>query len=162
VARSPTPPTVAAAGRDERCRVCLELGENGGIVADPLSPDVKRFINKHLHGFSQLELLLYLRANSSESVTRETAARELRLDQEQTAGLLQDLHARGLLTIVASEGPEYYRYEPKTTKLARQVEALAEIYPAYRHRIIQLIFSKTPESVTNFSEAFRLRKDEDG
>lgn len=131
-------------------------------MADPLPPDVKRFINKHLHGFSQLELLLYLRANFSEPVTRETAARELRLDQEQASGLLRDLHARGLLRIVDGEEPESYRYEPKTVKLAQQVEALAEIYPAYRHRIIQLIFSKTPESVINFSEAFRLRKDEDG
>jgi hypothetical protein len=131
-------------------------------VTDPLSPEVKRFINKHLHGYSQLELLLYLRANASEPVTPETVARELRLDQRQTAGLLQDLHARGLLTTVGRERLKCYRYEPKTPKLARQVEALAEIYPAYRHRIVQLIFSKTPESVTNFSEAFRLRKDEDG
>ena len=44
-----------------------------------------------------------------------------------------------------------------------QVEGLAKIYPTYRHRIVQLIFAKPPESITNFAQAFRLRKrNEDG
>lgn len=131
-------------------------------MSDPLTPEVKRFINKHLHGFSQLELLLHLRDNPTESVTPETAARELRLDHEQAARLLGDLQARGLVVTDSPEGRESYRYEPMTRELAQQVEALAKLYPTYRHRIIQLIFSKPPESVTNFSQAFRLRKDEDG
>jgi hypothetical protein len=131
-------------------------------VGDALTPDVVRFINKHLHGFSQLELLLHLRDNPNESVTPETAARELRLGDEQAAGLLHDLHSRGLLVTDTVDGQKRYRYDPATRALARQVEALAKLYPTYRHRIIQLIFAKPPESVTNFSQAFRLRKEEDG
>lgn len=131
-------------------------------MADPLPPEVKRFINKHLHGFAQLELLLHLHDNPSGSVTPAMAAQELRLGEEQTAGLLHDLHARGLLEIDDSEGPKRYRYKPNTRELARQVDALAKIYPAYRQRVVQLIFSKPPESVTNFAEAFRLRKGKDG
>jgi hypothetical protein len=137
--------------------------EDGRVVADPLPPEVKRFINTHLHGFSQLELLLHLHDHPSEPVTAAIAARELRLGEQQAAGLLQDLHTRGLLATSDSEGRrESYRYEPSTRELARQVDALAEIYPTYRHRIVQLIFSKPPDSLTNFAQAFRLRKDEDG
>ena len=132
-------------------------------MADTLPPEVKRFINKHVHGITQLELLLHLRDNPTESVTPAMAARELRLGgQEQATALLHDLHTRGLLAIDKSEGQRRYRYEPSTRELARQVEALAKIYPTYRHRVIQLIFSKPPESVTNFAQAFRLRKDGDG
>jgi hypothetical protein len=132
-------------------------------MADPLPPEVKRFINKHVHAFTQLELLLYLHDNSTRTITPALAAREQRLDEAQAAGLLHDLHVRGLLASDASEGPERYRYEPSTRELARQVDTLARIYPTYRHTIIQLTFSKPPESVTNFAEAFRLRKDaEDG
>jgi len=132
-------------------------------VADPLPRGVKRFVNEHLHGFSQLELLLHLHDNPSEPVTAAMAARELRLAGEQAAGLLQDLHARGLLATSDREGQqERYRYQPSSRELARQVDALAEIYPTYRHRIVQLIFSKPPDSLTNFAQAFRLRKDEDG
>jgi hypothetical protein len=131
-------------------------------VADPLPREVKRFIYKHLHGFSQLELLLHLHDNPSEPITAAMAARELRLGDEQAANLLKDLHARGLLAISDShERRESYRYEPSTRELARQVDALAEMYPTYRHRIVQLIFSKPPDSVTDFAQAFRLRKDED-
>jgi hypothetical protein len=136
--------------------------QDGRVVADPLTPEVKRFINKHVHGVAQLELLLHLRDNPNESVTPSAAARELRLADVQAVDLLRDLHIRGLLAIDKSEGQERYRYEPNTRELARQVEALAKIYPAYRHRVIQLIFSKPPESVTNFAQAFRMRKDEDG
>jgi hypothetical protein len=135
---------------------------DGRVVADPLTPEVKRFINKHLYGVAQLELLLHLHDDPGESVSPSMAARELRLGEEQAVDLLHDLHIRGLLAIDKSEGGERFRYEPTTRTLARQVEALAKIYPAYRHRVIQLIFSKPPESVTNFAQAFRLRKDEDG
>lgn len=132
-------------------------------MADPLPREVKRFINKHLYGFSQLELLLHLHANPSEPVTAAMAARELRLGEEQAASLLLDLHTRGLLATSDSEGRRAsYRYEPSTRELARQVDTLAEIYPTYRQRVVQLIFSKPPDSLTNFAQAFRLRKDEDG
>jgi hypothetical protein len=137
--------------------------EDGRVVADPLPREVRRFINKHLHGFSQLELLLHLHDNPSEPVTAAMAARELRLGEEQVAALLQDLHTSGLLATRGSGGQrESYRYEPRTRELARQVDALAGIDPTYRHRIVQLIFSKPPDSLTNFAQAFRLRKDEDG
>jgi len=132
-------------------------------MGDPISPEVRRFINTHLHSFSQLELLLHLRDNPDESLTAEVAARELRLGDGQAADLLRDLHTRGLLAVGDGDPPMRYRYEPKSHELALQVEGLAKIYPTYRHRIVHLIFSKPPESITNFSQAFRLRKkDEDG
>ena len=68
-------------------------------MGDPISPEVKRFIHTHLHGFSQLELLLHLRDTPHESLTAEVAARELRLGHEQAADLLADLHTRGLLAV---------------------------------------------------------------
>jgi hypothetical protein len=131
-------------------------------MADPISPEVKRFINNQLHGFSQLELLLHLRDSPNEWLTAEVASRELRLGHDQAADLLEDLRSRCLLAVDDSDPPARYRYEPKSDELAMQVEGLAKIYPTYRHRIVHLIFSKPPESITNFSQAFRLRKDEDG
>jgi hypothetical protein len=143
--------------------MCIAAPQDGRVVADPLPRDVKCFVKKHLHGFSQLELLLHLHDNPSEPVTAAMAARELRLGEEQAAALLQELHTSGLLATSDSEGGcESYRYEPSTRELAQQVDALAEMYPTYRHRIVQLIFSKPPDSLTNFAQAFRLRKDEDG
>lgn len=132
-------------------------------MANRLPDEVTRFIAKHIHGFTQLELLLFLYNNPTEQVTPAMAGRELRMGDEQTAALLHDLRSRGLLVATESEGKYTYRYEPKTPELSRQVAALAQSYPKYRHLIIQLIFSKPAESVTNFAEAFRLRKDdEDG
>jgi hypothetical protein len=99
--------------------------QDGRVVADPLTPEVKRFINKHVHGVAQLELLLHLRDNPNESITPSMAARELRLGEEQAVGLLHDLHSRGLLAIDQSEGQKRYQYQPTNRALARQVEAVA-------------------------------------
>jgi hypothetical protein len=131
-------------------------------VADPLPREVARFITKHLHGFTQLELLLHMHDSAGSSKTAAMAARELRLGDEQAASLLHDLCTRGLLEIDDGEGPKSYRYKPRTGELARQVDALVEIYPKYRQRVVQLIFSRPPDGVTNFAEAFRWRKDKDG
>ena len=129
-------------------------------MVDRVPDEVTRFIRKNIHGLSQLELLLYLHNDPTKEVTQETIVREQSMAPDQVAGLLHDLCSRGLAVATDREGVRSYRYEPKTRQLARQVDALAEIYPKYRHRIIHLIFSKPSESVTNFAEAFRLRKDE--
>ena len=130
-------------------------------MAAPLPPEVTRFISKHIHGFTQLELLLYLHAQPTIEVTTKIVAHEQRMTEDQAAALLHDLHSRGLLVTRDLEGKRHYRYEPKSKELVQQVEALAQTYPKYRHAIIQIIFSKPVESVTNFAEAFRLRKDGD-
>jgi hypothetical protein len=130
-------------------------------VVDRLPHEVTRFISKHIHGFSQLELLLHLHGQPEREVTIDVVAREQRMAEDQAAGLLHDLHSRGLLVTSDHEGKRSYRYEPRSRELARQVDALAKTFPTYRHAIVQLIFSKPAESVTNFAEAFRLRKDED-
>jgi hypothetical protein len=130
-------------------------------MVDRLPPEVTRLISKHIHGVSQLELLLYLHDQPTREVTPEMVAREQRMAEDQSAALLHDLHSRGLLEVIDREGQRSYRYEPKRRELARQVDALAQTYPKYRHTIIQLVFSKPSEGVTNFAEAFRLRKNED-
>ena len=130
-------------------------------MVDRLPQDVTRLIGKHIHGVSQLELLLFFHSQPTREVAVEAVAKEQGMREDQASILLEDLTARGLLAVVDSEDEARYRYEPKSTELARQVDALAETYPTYRHAIIQLIFSKPGEGVMNFAEAFRLRKDED-
>lgn len=131
-------------------------------MVDRLPQEVTRFINKHIHGLTQLELLIHLHGQPEEVVDARAMAREHRLPEDQAGALLHDLYSRGLLVAVKDhEGHRSYRFSPKTRELAREVDAVAETYPTYRHSIIQLIFSKPPESVTNFAEAFRLRKDGD-
>jgi hypothetical protein len=130
-------------------------------VVDRLPHELTRLIRKHIHGVSQLEVLLYLHDQPTSQVTAEVVGRDQRMAEDQAAALLHDLHSRGLVAAIDHEGQRSYRYEPKTRELARQVDALAQSYPKYRHSIIQLIFSKPSESVTNFAEAFRLRKDEE-
>lgn len=130
-------------------------------MTEGIPPEVTRFISRHIHAVSQVELLLHLHDQPTRQVSPALIARERRLGEDQAAGLLHDLHVRGLVIALGDEEQRSYRYEPKTKELARQVDALARTYHKYRYAIMQLIFSKPGENVMNFAEAFRLRKDED-
>lgn len=128
---------------------------------DKLPRDVTELLSKHIHGLSQLELLLFIHADSAREVSASMAARELRMPEAQIADLLDELAQRGFLKVSERQGDKRYSFHPTSTRFARQVDALADTWPRYRHSIIRYMFSRPPESVTNFSEAFRLRKDED-
>lgn len=126
-----------------------------------LPDEVTRFITKHIHGFIQLELLLYMHDRPDMEATAQTVAGEHRIAEDQSEILLEDLRWRGLLVARNHEGHRRYRFEPKTRELGRQVDAVSECYPTYRHAIVKLIFSKPAESASHFADAFRLRKDEE-
>ena len=128
-------------------------------MVERLPEDARRFILTHIHAVTQLELLLDLHDRPKQEVSTEMVAREHRLGDEQADDLLHDLYARGFLARSTVEDRLRYRYQPESRELDRQVDAVAELYPKYRHSIIQLIFSRPGESVRRFAEAFRLRKD---
>ena len=65
-------------------------------------------------------------------------ARRLRIDPDQTEGILAGLDRSGL---VRRHGRSF-EYDPRGEEAAGAVETLADVYPRYRHRIIDIIFTK--------------------
>lgn len=117
---------------------------------------VEQFIQLHIESVEQLEILLHLRLNPTQSFSPDELATALRINSHSAGLRLADLLARRLLE--ETTGPRY-RYLPATPDLTRDVDALASEYSQRRVSIINLIFSKPAGKIRTFADAFKFRKD---
>jgi hypothetical protein len=128
-------------------------------VSDSISPDVRRFVAQSIRSVAQLELLLILHRDPAIEWTAESAAREMRFPADWVAEQLAGFHRAGL---VGSSGRKQriYRYGPRPG-LERIIDELAETFSRRPTTVTSLIFSRGDEDVRCFSDAFRLRRDDE-
>jgi hypothetical protein len=123
-------------------------------------PDgVRELIVQHIASVAQLEVLLLTFERRPATWDAAEVARELRIDAGSAATILDDLAARGFLEPVP-DAPQRFRFA--TTPQLHAI--LPELVAAYRERrvaVITLIFSKPPDPLRQFAEAFRLKKGSD-
>lgn len=125
---------------------------------DPGIPeDIIEFINARIASVVQLEVLLLLHAEQGKQWTADELAEQLRIEPAWAAGQLESLCNDGLL-VCQPAAVLVYRYQPRTPELAAMVDALARIYAERRVSVISLIFSKPPDPLRDFADAFRFRK----
>lgn len=129
------------------------------MPAGPVPPDVRRFIVDHIHSVAQLEVLLLLQRDGDVAWTAEEVAREMRYPPGWAATQLVDYCRAGLVAEVPGEETRY-RYAP-SPRLAGAVEALADLYPRRRTTVTRLIFAPREDDVQLFSDAFRIRREEE-
>jgi hypothetical protein len=120
-----------------------------------LPPSVQALIEHHLESAADVDTLLLLCQEGS-PWNAPDVARQLRIDSEQAAGILARLSRTGLLR----RGGASYRFEPRSAALAEAVALLAELYPTYRLAIVSEIYARPSGPIRDFSDAFRLRKDD--
>jgi len=127
---------------------------------DPTSTDaVRRFLHDHIATVAQLEILLLLQTNPHQKWAPAKVAHELRADSAGTEQQLKLLEQHAL--VKRDSGGGYY-YEPATPELHAAVISVAQAYLVRRVAVIEMIYSKPPDSLRAFSDAFRLRKEEPG
>lgn len=120
--------------------------------------DVRRLIASSIASATEVEIILHMRQSQDRDWGAEELARAVHIDAHAAESLLPDLAERGFLAIVDGSPPTY-KYQPTTPAFGRAVDRLAEIYPTRRVAIINLIFSRPPEALRIFSDAFRLRRE---
>ena len=125
------------------------------LARNELPRSVLKLIERHVHSAPDVETLLLLWREEGDWGA-PAVARELRLDVEQVAAILARMHRRGLLR---AEGASY-RFHPRDPAEAEAVAKLAELYPAYRVAIVALIYARPTGPVKDFSDAFRVRKED--
>jgi DNA-binding IclR family transcriptional regulator len=108
------------------------------LGSDVVPATVRRFVEGHFDTVTAVEVLLLLRRESPRALTSDAVARHLRIDPDQTEGILAGLDRRGL---VRRHGPSF-EYGPRSEEAAGAVESLAKVYSRYRYRIIGIIFTK--------------------
>ena len=122
-----------------------------------IPPDIIEFVADHIGSVVQLEVLLLLHAEPGREWAGAELAEQLRIEPAWAAGQLASLCGSGLLACRGAPAP-LYRYEPQTPELAGVVDGLARLYAERRVSVISLIFSKPPEPLRDFADAFRFRR----
>jgi hypothetical protein len=128
------------------------------VAAADIPENVVKFLAEHIDSVVQLEVLLLLQSRATQSWQAPDVATQLRISAEWTEAALAKLAGAGILRAEGSK----YQYAPQTPDLAKTVEMLSAAYEDRRVTIISLIFSKPPDPIRQFSDAFRFRKEEGG
>jgi hypothetical protein len=108
----------------------------------------------------QLELLFLLAREPGVAWTAQAAGRELRAPVAWVETQLVDFAGAGVIAYDESGEPAYRL--PADALHAEVVEELADAYRQRRTSIIKFIFAPAARDITSFSDAFRLRDEEDG
>jgi hypothetical protein len=126
--------------------------------ANPLDPDVRRFLAAHVDSVEQLEVILLLRAEPARWWTDADVSTALRTAPASAAGRLRDLAARGIL----AAGAEGFRYAPGESDMATVIDRVAAAYRDRRVTVIATIYARPPDAVRELARAFRVGgKDDD-
>lgn len=120
-----------------------------------LDQHIEKFIFACINSVEQLEILLLLR-NWKES-DADTITQELRTTSSSVEKRLADLMRKNLVTLREHEGKRTYVFDPPS-QYAETIEHLASLYSTHRVSVINLIFSKPPDALTGFSDAFRFKE----
>jgi hypothetical protein len=127
-------------------------------MPDLIPEEVKRFLVDHIDSIAELEAVLFLREHRDRSWSCGSVADYIYSSEEVTAGLLEKLTKRGLLT---ADGmlPASFRYGPRTLEVARLLDQLAEVYAKYLVPVTNLVHKKSRRNIEDFAEAFKFKKD---
>lgn len=117
-------------------------------------------MRRHIDSVHQLELLLLLKRYEDRAWTASELARELYTSPIATEeSLRRFVDLKLVLNETKSDQDTAYRY--MAGEQDGNVSELMEAYKQYRVRIIDTIFSKSTDSLRDFSNAFKLRRDEE-
>lgn len=128
------------------------------MAEQAISERVRAFVAQQIDSVVQLEALLLLHAHPQKEFEPADVARELRIDAAWAEPQLLELCRKGLLKCNEAS-TRLFRYAPASPELDATVSDLAQAYATRRVTIISLIFSKPPNPIRSFAEAFRLRRD---
>jgi hypothetical protein len=130
------------------------------VPDDPIPGEVRQLIARHVQTMEQVEVVLLLARSPGRALSADEIRGELRL--ESTAlppRTLAGLEA-GRLVEAEPGPPPRWRYAPATAELRRAVELLAVAYNERPVTLVRLVYER-PSPAQSFSDAFRLRKEDE-
>jgi predicted ArsR family transcriptional regulator len=129
------------------------------VPVEGIPADIRRFIIEQIHSVEALEILLLLHEGSVREWSVGEVSERLRTSLDSARTRLAELNQGGLVEIIDGESPRY-RFKARDEAAAERVRQLEQIYRERRVSVITLIYSKSSEQIRAFSDAFRLRKED--
>lgn len=126
-----------------------------------VSPAVAAFITDHVRSLDELQLLMAIMQSGERWWDASSAARESGLPVPAARAVLDRFAARNLLDIRITDDVRY-QFSPGTPALRDTARMAAEVYRKRPLAVARLVPREPRRGITDFADAFRIRRDEDG
>ena len=120
---------------------------------------VDQFILDEIDSVPHLEALLLVWSRRPKRWSTEEMARELYVEPERAAKILQDLVNRSLISTNQEANAAFFFYQTKPSDRDELFETLDKIYRAEVVRVSTMIHAKASPAVRDFARAFRFKKE---
>jgi hypothetical protein len=128
-------------------------------MGSPPAP-VVHFTRTHFSGIEDLQVFVAAIDTRERWWDAVSMAREIGIGESAARQSLDRLARRNLLDIRVT-GDVRYRFRPGTPDLDAQAAAFAAAYRKNPVDVVRLIVGSLPNSLRDFADAFRIRRDDD-
>ncbi|HEX3890692.1 MAG TPA: hypothetical protein VHX90_07565 [Verrucomicrobiae bacterium] len=119
--------------------------------------NLEEFIRTQIESVDDLRALLMFHASPQVEWDTMVTAVKLYIQPDAAAAVLARLAAKGFL--VASGGPNHYRFQPQSQELSQLVRELAELDRQRPVTLINMIYARR-EDLQAFADAFKIKKED--
>lgn len=127
---------------------------------EPFPEELTRFMNDQVESIDQLEILRVLGEDPQKEWDSIALAAEVQSEPQAVRGHLAAMQARGLLQTMATGGALSCRFGVANPELERVVGLLLRMYRERPVTMIKMVYRRTKDPLRDFSDAFRIRKEE--
>jgi hypothetical protein len=123
------------------------------------SEELERFLAEEIQSLEQLEILLLLSADVHKWWTARGVYDVVKSSPNSVEDRLKEFSKRGMLK--TESGIETrYQFALSDPSFLGIINELREAYKARSVKVVQAIYSKPPDPMSEFAKAFRIRKEE--
>jgi len=131
------------------------------MVSPEFAPAVVAFITANVRSLDELELLMSIMQSSERWWDARVAAREIGMSHAAAGEALDRFAAHNLLDIRVTDDVRY-QFCPGTETLRDAARAATEAYRRNPIALARLVARPSHRGITDFADAFRIRRDDDG
>jgi hypothetical protein len=124
-----------------------------------ISERVRKFIIEYVDTFEMLRVLVLLYESQERGWTTTEITQELRSAEGAIEKRLSALYDRKILARKA-DGGDKHQFSPFSEDMKAIIADLVDSYHVRPYWIIDLIYSRPPESLKAFADAFRIKKED--
>jgi hypothetical protein len=118
--------------------------------------DLPQFIARHIGSVEQLEILCLLWGTPQKVWSVQDVFRVIQSSETSVADHLARFLKEGFVVL---NGEGRFRYHPTRPEMDHCVAELVKAYQERRVAVVEMIYQRRPETLRDFANAFKLRKD---
>jgi hypothetical protein len=130
------------------------------MAAPVLAPVVSAFLARHVRNLDDLHLLMSMIQSGDRWWDVASAAREFGLTPTAARAALDRFAAQNLLDLRLAEDVRY-QFCPGTEELRAAARETLDAYRTNPIAVARAAMSQTGRGITDFADAFRIRRDDD-